>query len=160
MFRKMYAKRPLFVVLALLAVGLMWAGLTPPSPVQAQQVGTTMHISDMGVGYSNVGGPNRLPFAVVDIKDEFGNPVNGATVTGNWSGCFVLNGASAVTQTYFYSNGTVRVDGRAIINGKKSSCWGTGKSCNWTFIVTNVTKPGMTYDPTANVRTWAASPCQ
>ncbi len=158
MFQKRLAKKSVFVLLALLAVGLLWAGLGPQSPVQAQQAGTKMHISSMGVSATFVGGPNRLPFAMVDIKDEFGNPVTGATVTGNWSGCFTLKGAAAVTQTYFYENGTLRVDGRAIIQGKKSSCQGNN-ICYWTFTVTSVTQSGMTYDPTANVATWAAQRC-
>ena len=105
MFRKMYAKRPVFVVLALLVVGLVWVGLTPESPVQAQQVGTKMHISDMGIGWTSLGGAKRLAFADVRIQDEFGNPVNGATVTGNWSGCYILNGVSGITQTYLYQIG-------------------------------------------------------
>jgi hypothetical protein len=151
MFLAKHWKAMLSTLLTVAALALVWTGLTRQVAVGAA-LGTKMHISGIGVTYKSVGGPNRLPIAQVDIRDEFGNPVDGAVVTGDWSGCFVLTGASATTQTYPYA------DGRAQIYGDKHSCWGNNH-CNFTFTVTSVTKSGMTYDASANVASSATTPC-
>jgi hypothetical protein len=158
MFAQKYWKRSLLFLFTAGAAGILAWGDTP---VQAQVVGTKMHVSSMGVSYSNVGGPRRQTIALVDIRDEFGNPVNDAVVTGNWSGCFTLNGASGTTQTWYYPDGTIFAVGRAQILGRVYSCWGSKTPrCFWVFTVTGVSKLGMTYDPTANRATWASLQCR
>ncbi|MBW3540365.1 MAG: hypothetical protein KY476_08850 [Planctomycetes bacterium] len=102
----------------------------------------------MGISFKNVGGPRRLAIATIEVVDEFGTPVDGATVIGDWSGC-IEGTDSAVTQTYVLSDGTV-VSGRAIIEADKAnSCWGKN-GCTWTFTVTDISKEGMTYDAASN----------
>lgn len=130
--------------------------LTPPG---APEAGTLMHVSDLGVGFVNVGGPNRQGVAFVWVQDEFGQPVNGAVVTGTWSGCTSQANDSATTQTWYNSAGVVTNEGLARIDAdKKRSCWGNNP-CHFVFTVTNVTKAGMTYDPGSNVLTSNSSPC-
>ena len=162
MFRKMYAKRTLFVLLALLAVGLTWGS----KAVQAlsPDPATLLYVKSMGVSFYDVGGPKRQPFAVVDIVDGNGVPVNGALVVGDWSGCFKEVNDSALTQTYFYTqpDGTVvQVDGRAVIASQKTfSCWGAKQTCYFTFTITGVSKAGMTYVPVNGYGTsWSRTPC-
>jgi hypothetical protein len=149
-------RRPtLALASAVAAVAFGWSALgrtASPSPQ-----GMVMHVESIAVNFANVGGPNRLPSAYVTIRDEFGFPVNGATVTGNWNGCFNKT-ASGVTQTWFNSSGAITADGMAKVTGKKHSCWGAN-SCNFVFTVTNVTKSGMPYDPSANVATSRDIPC-
>ena len=96
----------------------------------------SMHVAQISVGW-NFQGASRLPFAYVFIQDESGKPVDGALVTGNWSGCNTLNGASATTQLTLNSDGTPRGDGVATIYGKKVSYQSCG-TCSFIFTVTNV----------------------
>lgn len=141
------------------AAALGWSALGwSATPAPASPQGMVMHVESIGVGFANVGGPNRLPIAFVTIRDEFGFPVNGATVTGNWTGCNNKT-ASGVTQTWFNSAGVVTADGMAKITGKKHSCWGANQ-CNFVFTVTNVTKSGMVYDPSANVMSSSYTFCE
>ena len=110
-----------------------------------------MHVEWIAVNFQNVGGPNRQPHAYVYIRDELGMPVDGAKVTGNWSGCMKQNGAWALTNTYYNPDGTVSAAGVADVKGKKASCWGGANSCNFIFTVTSVSKSGMSYDAFSNV---------
>jgi hypothetical protein len=118
----------------------------------------------MGVSYINVGGPRRLPVAVVDIVDGNGVPVNDALVVGNWSGCFKQNNDSDLTDTVGYpqpDGSVIYVDGRAQIWADKShSCWGQKQQCYFTFTITGVFKGGMTYIPVNGFGTsWSATQC-
>ncbi|MGD8905239.1 MAG: subtilisin, partial [Anaerolineae bacterium] len=76
--------------------------------------------------------------AVVTIKDTDGNPVDGATVYGTWSGAY-SGSASGVTG----ADGTVRFE-----SGKVRQA-----NAAFTFTVDNVEKSGYTYDSTRNVET-------
>ena len=158
MFNRTHWKKSLIVVLSVLVVGGAFGLLTKNVLLAQTAVGTKLHVADMGIGYKNTGGPNRLAVAAVSVKDELGNLINGALVEGNWSGCFSY-ADSATTETVTYPDCTV-VDGRANIWANKSnSCWGKN-GCTWTFTVTKISKTGMTYDPTANVKTTASYQCQ
>ena len=151
-------KKSLIVVLGVLLVGGALGALTPRVVLAQTAVETKLHVAGMGIGYKNVGGPRRLAVAQVDVEDELGNRINGALVEGNWSGCFRY-ADSATTETVTFPSGTV-VEGRANIWANKSnSCWGKN-GCTWTFTVTNISMTGMTYDPTANVKTTASLQCQ
>lgn len=122
------------------------------------EAGTLLHVSAVGVGFVNVGGPNRQGVAFVWVEDELGQPVDGAVVTGTWSGCNSQPNDWAVTQTWYNSAGVVTNEGLARIDAnKKRSCWGHNQ-CHFVFTVTNVTKAGMTYDPGSNVMSsnWCA----
>ena len=79
--------------------------------------------------------------ATVRIVDENGNPVSGATVSGEWSGS-----ATDTDEFTTDSNG----EGSAVSNWK----FGGGE---FTFCVTNVTKSGYTYDEAANNMTCAST---
>ena len=158
MFYLKHSKKTLIVVLAVLVVGGPFGLLTKNVLLAQTAVGTKLHVAGMGIGYKNTGGPNRLAVAQVDVEDELGNRINGALVEGNWSGCFRY-ADSATTETVTFPEGTV-VQGRANIWANKSnSCWGKN-GCTWTFTVTKISINGMTYDPTANVKTTASFQCQ
>ena len=145
----MKLRRGLAIFAALLLALLVGAG-GGNSARAYQSVGTKLHIDFMAVNSIAVTASQRLGNAFVDIKDELGNPVDGALVTGNWSGCVTQNGDSGTTAPYTASDGTI-VDGRAFVVGnKKTTCVLKGKSCQLIFTVTSVTKSGYVYDPSAN----------
>lgn len=158
-------KRSVAVVLTAGVIGLAAWALVPDTPAQAQgpDPATQLVVKRIAVNFFNVGGPRRQPFAVVEIVDGYGQPVNDALVVGDWSGCFKETGDSALTQTYcdLQDDGTeICVDGRAELYSKKThSCWGKGKECNFTFTVTGVSKEGMTYVPVAGMTT-GSIPCR
>jgi hypothetical protein len=164
MFR--YISRTRIVTVLAISLGMAALSLSSTTALQAQapDPATLLYVKAMGVSFSSVGGPRRLPLAVVDITDGVGLPVNGALVVGNWTDCIKQNSDSALTQTYSYSNydGTsFDVDGRAEIWANKScSCWGAKQKCYFVFTVTGVLKDGMTYVPVAGYGTsWSEAPC-
>jgi hypothetical protein len=139
-----------------LVVATLASSAAGSSPGYAQALGSRLHISAVSVGWNFAGG-NRDPYAFVFIADEFGNPVDGAVVVGNWSGCNVVKGASGVTRTFFNDDGSVRFHGAALIAGHKHAC--LNNNCLFAFTVTNVSLPGTAYDPTANVTSSGACAC-
>ena len=156
MFNRKHWKKSLIVVLAVLVVGGA-LGLTKNVLLGQTTVGIKLHVAAMAVTYDNCGGPQRRAIAQVHVKDEFGNPISGALVEGNWSGCFSY-ADSATTETVTFPDYTFV--GRANIWANKcNSCWGKN-GCTWTFTVTRISKTGMTYDPNANVKTTASLQCQ
>jgi PKD repeat protein len=98
----------------------------------------TMHVDDITVTKESWW-ILRRGNATVKIVDASGNPVEGATVSGEWSG-----GASDKDNFTTGSNGT----------GSCVSDWLWGDA-TFTFCVTDVTKSGWTYDSDANVMTCA-----
>jgi endoglucanase len=84
-------------------------------------------------------GKNKRGQATITVRDNCGNPVASATVTGNFSGTFNENGRTGVTG----ANGVVTIT----TNGK------TGGNPAVTFCVSNIAKSGLTYNPSANVVT-------
>ena len=126
------------------------------------QTATTIHVEAVLVTFNYVAGYQRRPNAYVYVKDNLGQPVAGATVTGTWSGCLPGSG-SAVTQIY-----TTDANGNPvppysyahIAHPKTHSCGGKGsKPCSFVFTVTSMTHPSLQYDPSANVQTSGSSPC-
>ncbi len=164
MFARHRQDRSRLVLAAAIGSGLFWSGVAVPLPVQAQgpDPSTQLYVSYIGVVYAHVGGPRRQPVAFVDIVDGNGQPINGALVVGNWSGCFKQLNDSAVTETVCWTgeDGTpICQDGEATIWANKSySCWGSGKHCSFTFTITSVSKQGMTYVPVEG-NTSASIPC-
>lgn len=79
----------------------------------------------------------RSATATVTIQDDKGNPVSGATVSGNWSGA--VSGQST---------GTTGTDGRIIFKSPNAKKGGT-----FTFTVNAVNKAEFVYDPALNVMT-------
>jgi hypothetical protein len=143
-------------------------GLIASSPAVVQAQGpdpaTLLYVQGMGVTYASVGGPKRLPLAVVDIVDGNGIPVNDALVVGNWSGAFKENGDSDLTDTYFFpqpDGSVIEVDGRAEVWASKSySCWGQKMKPYFIFTITGVSKNGMTYVPVTGYGTsWSQVQC-
>lgn len=97
---------------------------------------TTMFVSDITMSGKKTG-TNRYAIAVVTIKDTAGNLVNGATVSGAWSGA--TSGSVSGTTG---SNGTVSFQSASI-----------KKSGTFIFTVTNVTKSGFAYNASLNSET-------
>ena len=147
----MKLRRGLAIFASLLLALLVGAG-GGNSARANQSVGTKLHIDSLSVGsFAQGGGWQRSASALVFISDEFGNPVDGALVTGDWSGCFDQKSDSATT-VLITDPDTGIVYGRAmVLADKKTTCVLKGKPCDIYFGVTNVAKSGYTYDPTANV---------
>ena len=99
-------------------------------------VGDKMHVSSIVLSIK-VKGPKTDAIANVIIVDENGAPVEGATVSGTFSG--------DVTGT---ASGTTGADGEATIKIQKQ-----GAISAFTFCVDNVTLSGWTYDYGANLET-------
>jgi hypothetical protein len=114
----------------------------------AQPLGTVMHVEAIAIQKKDMlgRGPRPIVEAIVWIKDQSGNPVSEATVTGEFSGCFTKANASAKTDT----------NGQAFVLGGKFICTGP---CTLTFTVTGVAKRGATYDPSANIVTQGSVSC-
>lgn len=109
---------------------------TTSKSVTVSSGSTTMYVYDIAMTGKKVG-TNRYAIAVVTIRDTAGNPVNGATVSGAWSGA-TTGSVSGTTGT----NGTVSFQSASI-----------KKSGTFIFTVTNVTKSGFTYNPSLNIET-------
>lgn len=107
--------------------------------------GTQLHVADIGFTFVSGSsghrprGQNFLAYASVDVVDEFGNPAADVAVTGDFSGVFEMTGVSAT------SDGR----GHALIPGESTFC-NPKTPGTLTFTVTSLTKPGLTYDPSAN----------
>jgi len=103
--------------------------------------GNFMHVNDVKVTKISNGGRWSYGRAEVQVVDQNGSPVEGATVSGQWT-----EGASGTLTFTTDSNG-----------------WGSGQSSilrdisRYCFKVNNVTKSNWTYDSGANVKTWACS---
>jgi len=97
----------------------------------------TMHIASIDISLK-IAGPNRTAIATVTIVDADGNPVEGATVYGQWSG-LTSDSDSGVTDT----------SGKAALRSDRVR----NVSGTFTFTVTDVTKDQWTYDSEANVET-------
>jgi endoglucanase len=93
----------------------------------------------------NVGGGKKRGNAVVTIVDNCGSPVAGATVTGDFTGDWMI------AQTGL--TGTTDASGIVTFAGSKSS----NGNFNANFCVTSVVKSGLTYIPANNVQTCDSS---
>jgi serine protease len=102
-----------------------------------EELASDMHVGDIAMSLKTAG-PNVNAIATVLILDNNGIPVEGATVSGYWSG---LTNDSDIRITD--GNGTVSLMSDKI------------KNANGTFIFTieNIIKDGWTYDQSSNVET-------
>ncbi|MGD2085288.1 MAG: trypsin-like peptidase domain-containing protein [Candidatus Aminicenantes bacterium] len=100
--------------------------------------GDEMHVDSIVVSLK-AAGPNNTCKAVVTILDENSNPVEGATVTGTFSG-----DASGTESGVTGADGEVTLS--VLVVGK-------GAVQTFTFCVDNVTHASFEYDDTANVET-------
>jgi hypothetical protein len=95
-----------------------------------------VYVQDISMD-SKVAGPNRSGIATIWIKDMSGTNIEGATVSGNWSG--------PVTGTV---SGVTGFDGKVTLQSSKVKSGGT-----FTFTVSDVEVSGYTYNPSLNVET-------
>jgi hypothetical protein len=100
---------------------------------------STLHVFGIAMSVAKVGN-GKTATARVSIANSSGAPVNGATVTGSWSG--LTNGSAS---------GTTGTNGVVALASAKSRQTGT-----FTFTVSNVNATGYTYDSTKNVATSAS----
>lgn len=145
--------RPVALGAELLAVP---ATLTCPA-----SAGLVMHVESISVGWTYAGGVKKRPNVRVRILDQYGVPVTGATVTGDWSGCFSLRGSSGVTGDLDLNHdGTITSDETGwteITSSRTATC--SSNQCYFTFAVVGVAQAGNTYDATQNVETSDFSKC-
>ncbi len=111
------------------------------SAMAGSTLGLFTHVESVQVGWLAQGG-KRKGIAQVTIHDESGAPVEGATVTGEWTGCN-LNGQS--------DSAVTNCNGLAVIQRNKVCTW--GDNCDIVFTVTAVSHDASMYDPGANVQT-------
>jgi PKD repeat protein len=104
---------------------------------QAQVVTVPMSVADIGMSLKVIRNGTGQATAAVSVRDGNGNPVPGATVSGNWSG-LVAGSATAVSG----SNGVA-----SLLSPK------TKASGSFVFTVTGVTLSGYVYQPGLNVET-------
>jgi len=104
--------------------------------ITVQAAGSTMHVHDIEMS-SKAAGPNNSGIATIWIKNASDADVEGATVSGTWSG-IVGGAASSVTG----------VDGKVTLQSPKVKSGGT-----FTFTVDDVVKSGWDYVPGANIET-------
>lgn len=128
-----------------------------PSAAPPPAAGTQMHVDSISIRTGGFSFGTKIAYVDVKITDEFGKTVDGAVVTGDWSGCFKITGASATTGSRLgVPSGVARVSGGSCRPREDHP----SESCEMTFTVTSVSKAGYSYDPLANVETSDSSPCQ
>jgi hypothetical protein len=94
-----------------------------------------MYVNDIAMSWYEAKG-NYTATATVWIKDEYTSDVDGATVTGAWSGATNKGDTSGQTGQ----------DGKVTLESKSVKGGGT-----FTFTVTDVSATGFTYNPALNV---------
>ena len=111
---------------------------TQTVPVGGGQQTQTMYVLDVYLT-GRAAGPNRSATAVVTIEDTDNNRVEGATVSGTWSGDYGgdVSGVTGPDGTVTFISGRVRQP-----------------NAEFTFTVTDVVKSGSGYDEGLNVDTW------
>ncbi len=107
--------------------------------ITVQEVGNTVHVSDITVS-RKVAGPNNNGLAWVTIVDQSGTPMADATVSGYFSA------PSSAIKT-----GLTGADGVASLTGDKTK----SPPADFCFTVTDVSLSGYTYDAGANLVTTA-----
>jgi hypothetical protein len=113
-------------------------GWVDENQISASAPATTSHVDSIVLTTVNVSGKKKGR-ATVTIKDNNGDPVANATVTGQFTGDYNET-RSAVTN----SSGVAVIDTVATIKAK---------TVHFTFCVTNVTHATLTYNASANVET-------
>jgi hypothetical protein len=96
-----------------------------------------MHVAGITINLQKGRGNRSRAIAYVSIVDDFGNTVNGATVTGNWTlGGKFLNTSSAATN----GDGTATLVSKYVKKARG----------NFAVSITDVVKDGFIYDPIDN----------
>lgn len=103
---------------------------------------TTMSVSAISATTVNVGQGNRIGRAQVTVLDNLGNPVQGATVTGNFTGTY--NETRSGTTN---AQGVATIDTVATAKG----------NINFTFCVTNIAHGSLSYNAGGNNVTCASN---
>jgi PKD repeat protein len=119
------------------------SGLTAARSVtinaQAPASVATMYVANIAMSLRTFKNGNADALASVTVRDNSGNAVSGATITGVWSG--VVNGSQSLL-----TNSSGQADFRsARVRADPGS--------KFTFTVTGVTLSGYSYNPAANVET-------
>ena len=109
-------------------------GITVGTPIT-----DNIHVSDIDMSFKTAG-PNVNAIATVTIVDSSNKPVEGATVSGIWSG--------ATTDT---DSGIT--DGMGQVSLKSDKVRNPVGGTTFTFTVDSVTKEGWTYDSSKNTET-------
>ncbi len=110
------------------------AGVTPPPPVTG-----TMHVSSIDMSLKTAG-PWVNAIATVTIVDADSNPVEGATVSGHWSGL-----------TSDIDSGTTDTSGQVSFQSDRVRSPSSGSV--FAFCVDDATKAGWVYDSSVNTET-------
>jgi len=112
---------------------------TDPTPANfTWTILTQLHVESIGMSKVSDRKPYLHAEAVVTILDNYGSAVDGATVAGVFTGDSNDSGLTVATDA----------SGQATFLSSSIK-----KGANWTFCVENVSKPGSTYNPSANVET-------
>jgi PKD repeat protein len=96
------------------------------------QAPTYVHAANISVTIIKAGGPNRIGQATITVQNQNDQPVSGAEVIGFFN-----------APNTSIKNGTTDASGIAIINSDKTK----NPPADWCFEVTNISKSGVTYDP-------------
>jgi hypothetical protein len=99
---------------------------------------TSLYVASITTSTMNAGGGSKYGVATVIVKDNLGNPVPNATVSGTFSGTFAET-KSGITG----ANGTVDI----VTSGKAKG------TLTVNFCVNSVTHGALTYDPSMNTAT-------
>jgi len=112
---------------------------TDSQDVTVSDVGATMYVRSLDMVLKTAG-INTSAQATATVVDADGNLIEGATVSGHWTG--------ATTDS---DSGATDAKGQVALESDKVKRAASGTT--FTFTVTNVTKEGWTYDSSANKET-------
>ena len=112
-------------------------------------LGEAMHVDSLAASWTIEGPRKRKALAIVRIEDEFGAPVEGALVTGDFSGCTTENNFSGVTDC----------TGAAFIAAGRGVNCTFNNNCCFVFTVTNVEHDLLMYLPEANAINCSSIQC-
>ncbi len=107
-----------------------------PTPTPTATPGPDMYVNDIAMTWYEAKSGYYTASATVWIKDEYTDDVDGATVTGAWSGATTKGDTTSQTGQ----------DGKVTLVSKATKGGGT-----FTFTVTDVSATGFTYNPALNV---------
>ncbi len=107
-----------------------------PTPTPTPTPGPDIYVNDIAMTWYEPKSGQYAARATIWIKDEYDGDVDGATVTGAWSGATNKGDTSGQTGQ----------DGKVTLESKSVKGGGT-----FTFTVTDVSATGYTYNPSLNV---------
>jgi hypothetical protein len=122
----------------------------------------TMHVEIINASGMHLKGWRQSAWARVFIKDEFGDPVDGAVVWGYFSDCTETDEIPGITEIKSYWDEELQEEvfySAAEFEGGSFPCTTIGQ-CWITFTVTDMTHPERTYNPDDNLITTRSNPCR